>query len=84
MEPGLSTTLEVGVECYAGSMGEETPRAIQIGGGRIEVAEVVDRWLAPGHRYFKLLGKDGDTYLVRNDVVTGKWELTMFQRGGAA
>lgn len=76
-------TIAVLVECYAGHRSEETPRAITLGDRRIEVAEVVDRWLAPDHRYFKLTDAGGDTYIVRHDVIHDCWELTMFQAGGA-
>ena len=69
------------VECYAGSRGEDTPRALVIGDGRVVVDEILDRWLAPDHRYFKLKGDDGDVYLVRQDTASGAWELTMFERG---
>ena len=48
-----------------------------------EVAEVLDAWLAPDHRYFKVRGNNGACYILRNDVVTGRWELTMFDRTGA-
>jgi hypothetical protein len=75
-EPPL---LSVGVECYAGHRGEQTPRTLILGGRRINVAEVVDAWLAPDHRYFKLKSTDGDTYLVRHDERSGIWELTMFR-----
>jgi hypothetical protein len=71
--------LTVGVECYAGHRGEQTPRTLILGDRRIDVAEVVDAWLAPDHRYFKLRGADGDTYLVRHDERSGTWELTMFR-----
>lgn len=71
--------IPISVECYAGHRGEETPRAIAIGGRRIEVAEVLDRWLAPDHRYFKLKDADGDTYIVRHDEAQDRWELTMFR-----
>ena len=73
--------LAIAVECYAGHRGEQTPRAILLGERRIEVAEVLDQWLAPDHRYFKLRGADGHTYLIRHDVATEEWELTMFERG---
>ena len=59
--------LSVGVECYAGHRGEQTPRALIVGDCRIAVAEVLDAWLAPDYRYFKLRGADSDTYLVPHD-----------------
>jgi len=71
------------VECYAGHQGEETPRALVIGDRRVAVVEVLDRWLAPDHRYFKLKGDDGDLYIVRFSEAAAEWELTMFQRSGA-
>ena len=74
--------LAIQVECHAGYRGEETPRIVIHGEQRIEVAEILDQWLAPTHRYFKFLGKDGHTYIVRHDVATGEWELTLFQRRG--
>ena len=73
--------LTIEVECYAGHRGEETPRAIHLGDRRIAVVEVLDQWLAPDHRYFKLRGDEGDIYLVRHDVASQVWELTMFERG---
>ena len=71
--------LTVGVECYAGHRGEQTPRTLILGDRRIAVAEVVDAWLAPDYRYFELRGEDGDTYLVRHDERPNTWELTMFR-----
>ena len=71
--------LTVAVECYAGHRGEQTPRTLILGGRRIDVAEVVDAWLAPDYRYFKLRGDDGNTYLVRHDERSTTWELTMFR-----
>ena len=71
--------LRVGVQCYAGHRGEQTPRTLIVGDRRIDVAEVLDVWLAPDHRYFKLRGADGDTYLVRHDERSDTWKLTMFR-----
>ena len=70
----------VHVECYAGHRGEETPRVLIIGDRRVAVVEVLDRWLAPDHCYFKVKGDDGDEYIIRRDTASGEWELTMFQR----
>jgi hypothetical protein len=71
--------LAVGVECYAGHRGEQTPRTLILGDHRIAVVEVLDAWLAPDHRYFKLKGEDASTYLVRHDERSDAWELTMFR-----
>lgn len=72
--------MRLDVECYAGHRGEETPRSLVFGGKRIAVTEVLDSWLAPDHRYFKLLCEDGATYLVRHDPAAACWELVMFER----
>jgi hypothetical protein len=76
----LGLPLAVDVECYAGYRGDETPRRFGLAGARIEIAEVVDRWLAPDHRYFKVLDGDGGLYILRNDVASEQWELTFFRR----
>ena len=74
--PGV---LAIGVDCYAGNRGEQTPRTLILADRRIGVAEVLDAWLAPDYRYFKVRGEDGNTYLVRHDERSGTWELTMFR-----
>jgi hypothetical protein len=54
--------LSVGVECYAGHRGEQTPRTLILGDRRIDVAEVLDASLAPegrGDWYAKLAYPDG-------------------------
>ena len=72
----------IGVECYAAHRGEQTPRRLILGDGQVEVAEVLDAWLGPDYRYFKLKGADGCTYLVRHDERSDVWELTMFRAAG--
>jgi len=72
----------VTVECYAGHRGEETPRRFRIGDRWVEAVEVLDRWLAPDHRYFKLAGDDGAIYILRHDPRSGVWALTLFDRKG--
>ena len=76
----IDPDISVRVECYAGHQGEETPRRFFLEGRPIDVAEVVDRWLAPDHRYFKLRDLHGATWILRNDTRSGHWELTMYQR----
>jgi hypothetical protein len=69
------------VDCYAGHRGEETPRRFHLGKRSVEVAEVLDQWLAPEHRYFKIRGVDGGLYILRHDTTSGRWGLTVYQRG---
>ncbi len=73
--------MELRVECYAGYKADETPRALQLGERRVAVVEVVDRWLAPDHSYFKLRGDDGNVYIIRHDLENDGWELTVYERG---
>jgi hypothetical protein len=68
------------VECYSGYTADETPRAFVIGDRRVAVVEVLDRWLGPDHRYFKLRGDDGDLYILRHDLASSEWDLTLFQK----
>ena len=67
------------MECYAGYRAEETPRSIGFKSRKIGVKKVLDRWLDPTHRYFKLLGEDNSVYLIRHDTHSGEWELTFYQ-----
>lgn len=69
------------VECYAGHRGEETPRRFYLGKRSIEVMEILDRWLDPAHRYFKLRGDDGGIYILRYSTSKDTWEMTLFNSG---
>lgn len=69
---------EVQVECYAGYRGEQEPRRFRLGGRDIEVREILDRWLDPAHRYFKIRGDDDATYILRHDTLADHWEITFF------
>ncbi|MGD2187589.1 MAG: hypothetical protein PVI71_15770 [Desulfobacterales bacterium] len=71
--------IQIKVQCYAGYRGEETPRTIWFQSRKIEVNKVLDRWLAPNHRYFKILGDDDGIYIIRHDVNTWVWGLTYYQ-----
>ena len=75
-----SSILDVRVDCYAGYRGEQEPRQIHFGARAVPVAEIADRWLAPDHRYFKITGEDGATYILRHDAAGGGWELVLYDR----
>jgi len=78
MSPEPEFSLQV--ECSAGHRDELIPRRLSFGSRPIEVIEVLDAWLAPDHRYFKVRGDDGACYILRNDVVAGRWQLIMYDR----
>ena len=47
---------------------------------RCSSEQVLDAWLGPDHRYFKLKGDDGDVYIIQQETASGTWELTLFRR----
>jgi hypothetical protein len=74
----------VRVECYAGHRGEQTPRRLSFDGRSVQLLEVLDCWLGMDHRYFKMLGDDGATYILRHDTASQRWEMIMYQVSAAA
>ena len=73
--------MQIQVECYAGYRGEEAPRYIKMATYKIEIRKIVDRWLSPDYRYFKILGSDDATYIIRHDIENWQWELVFYQSG---
>jgi hypothetical protein len=72
-------SMTLAVECYAGFRADERPTALRLGGRRIAVRTILDRWLGEDHTYFKVLGEDGALYLIRQDLHEGGWELVLFE-----
>jgi hypothetical protein len=73
-------SMKISVECYSGYRGEETPRRFWIGERQLEIKEVLDRWLAPEHRYFKVMAEDNSIYILRHDSQCHTWELSFYKR----
>lgn len=69
------------VECYAGHRADEEPRRLFIGERKIELKEVIDRWLDPTYRYFKVRGDDDGIYILRHDLSSDTWEMTLYDSG---
>jgi hypothetical protein len=67
--------MEIEVECYAGYRSEETPRRFSIGERPVQVARIIDRWVTPDYRYFRVEGDDTRVYVLAQNVASGKWEL---------
>jgi len=76
--------MQIQVDCYAGYRGQETPRFIKLADNKIEAIQILDRWLAPDHHYFKILGDDEATYIIRHGSAAGQWELVFYQAAGIA
>lgn len=74
------------VSSYAGSRGEETPRAFSSSGtGRLVVVQVLERGHQEGvHRarkeYFTVLASDGKIYTLYRDSTLDLWFL---EKGGS-
>jgi hypothetical protein len=71
--------MEIRIESYSGYRGEETPRYILTENRKIRVKKILDRWLAPDHRYFKIVGDDDALYIIRHDQKSWNWELTFYR-----
>ena len=67
--------MRIQVECYAGYRDAEEPRSFTLGARRFGVVEIIDRWFAPDHRYFKVKSDDGRLFVLRHDANSGDWEL---------
>ena len=76
----MGSQLKIKVSSYAGHQAEVLPRSFCFGKREIIVEDIIDRWLAPEYRYFKIRGDDNAIYILRYDVVNDFWELTMFNR----
>jgi len=70
---------KIRVMAYSGHKGEESPRAFILGGRRIEVVEIQDRWIEEGigdratKRFFMIKGSDGGTHKIFYDEKTSEW-----------
>ena len=78
METG-APIMQIKVKCYAGYRGEEAPQIISFGSRNVEVKEILDRWLDPAYRYFKILGDDKGIYIIRHNMDSWIWELIFYQ-----
>ena len=76
-------TENIKVVCYAGYRDEESPVRFFLGSRKVEVKQVIDRWMGPDYRYFKVRGDDGARYILRHNSSAGNWELTMFDNTGS-
>ena len=67
--------MKICVLTHPGAHGEEEPRALQLGGRRVPVIAILDRWQAPAHCYFRVRDYDGRRFVLKHDPKSGSWEL---------
>ena len=71
--------MKIVVNCYSGYRLDEKPRSIRFGSSVIQIDQIIDQWAGPDHRYFKCMGEDGATYIIRQDMDSLDWELTLYR-----
>ena len=63
------------VHSNRGPRGEESPYAFYLGGRRLGVVTVLERWFDATHRYFEVAVDDGRRFVLRLDPDLRAWEL---------
>ena len=73
--------MRVHVEARHGSGQDAQPIRFDLGGGTIEVTEVLDRWDGEDAVLFRVRGDDEHTYVLRRNQTYGladSWEMASF------
>ena len=67
--------MNICVHTSPGRRGEAEPHVFFVGGRRLIVATVLDRWTAHTRRYFEVRCEDGRRFLLCLDTTRKSWEL---------
>ncbi|SNB44705.1 hypothetical protein [Geobacter sp. DSM 9736] len=67
----------VHVQTGQGRKIEDRPTGFTIGDRKFKVQEILDRWDGKDDSYFKVLAEDGIIYILRHDLETDQWEVTL-------
>ena len=70
--------MKIKVESLSDAKGQETPCRFFLGTRRIEVKAVADRWYGEQACYFRVLGNDENSYILKGPLGDGSWELVSF------
>jgi hypothetical protein len=71
--------MDLHVESRPGPQGDLEPTCFVLGGRTIKVLQIIDRWIASTHSYFKVEAEDAGIYILRFTPDERHWELTLFQ-----
>ena len=61
--------------CTGRAFSPEEPGAFYLGGRRLPVLAIVERWTDPQHAYYKVQVEDGRRFVLRYEPATRCWEL---------
>ena len=75
--------MKIRVECHVDERGAQSPGRMFFDRQSVEVTQIIDRWPGADHEYFKVLGSDQATYILRQDLTRHSWEMTMYQSPAA-
>ena len=70
--------VKVKVESNSDSRGQESPSRFFLGTRIIQVEAVVDRWYGEQVCYYRVLGSDENSYILKGPLEDGSWELVSF------
>ncbi|UCE79541.1 MAG: hypothetical protein JSV13_02610 [Nitrospiraceae bacterium] len=85
----MTTSREIQVEAYAGHRGYESPRALYVERRRVEILDIIDRWITEDidqrdiKRFFTVICEDGFIYKICYDDLRGKWYQLFKERSTA-
>ena len=57
--------------------GQEVPNSFTFGIKKVEITFILDQWNTPENRYLKILGDDGNSYLLKYDPFKENWALVI-------
>jgi len=67
--------MKICVHSNRGMRGEETPCAFYLGGRRLPVLAVIERWQDSMHQYYEVMVDDGRRVVLRFEPGLRSWEL---------
>ncbi|HXG51528.1 MAG TPA: hypothetical protein VNN77_09015 [candidate division Zixibacteria bacterium] len=70
--------MKIKVESFSDAKGHESPSRFLLGSRAVQVAAVVDRWFGEHSCYFRVLGDDDNSYILKGPLGDGSWELVSF------
>jgi hypothetical protein len=70
--------MKIKVESFSDPKGRESPARFHLGTRTIGVEAVVDRLYGEQACYFRVLGDDENSYILKGPLEDGSWELVSF------